>query len=103
MLTLRGLTFADGAVVNSEIGDDPDAQPIGGAVRMDDGTLAIESCIFLRNRVDGAEEIIANGRADLVVLGRSMLADPYWPLHAARTLRSSELAWPVQYERADIF
>ena len=56
MLTLRGLTFADGAVVNSEIGDDPDAQPIGGAVRMDDGTLAIESCIFLRNRVDGAEE-----------------------------------------------
>ncbi len=56
MLTLRGLTFADGVVVNSEIGDDPDTQPIGGAVRMDDGTLAIESCVFLRNRVDGAEE-----------------------------------------------
>lgn len=55
-LTIRGLTFANGVVVNDEIGDDPDTQPIGGAVRMDAGSLAIESCVFLRNRVDGAEE-----------------------------------------------
>jgi len=29
--------------------------------------------------------------------------DPYLPLHAAKTLRADSLAWPVQYERANIF
>ena len=50
-----------------------------------------------------AEEIIANGRADLVVLGRILLFDPYWPLHAANALKARNVAWPVQYERANIF
>jgi len=50
-----------------------------------------------------AEEIVANGRADLVVLGRMLLNDPHWPLHAARTLQARDLAWPLQYERANIF
>jgi hypothetical protein len=31
-----------------------------------------------------------------------MLADPYWPLHAAKALRA-EIPWPVQYERGDIY
>jgi 2,4-dienoyl-CoA reductase-like NADH-dependent reductase (Old Yellow Enzyme family) len=30
-----------------------------------------------------AEDIIANGQADLVALGRGMLFDPRWPWHAA--------------------
>lgn len=30
-----------------------------------------------------AEEILQNGRADLVALGRELLRDPYFPLHAA--------------------
>jgi 2,4-dienoyl-CoA reductase-like NADH-dependent reductase (Old Yellow Enzyme family) len=34
-----------------------------------------------------ADEIIRNGRADLVLLGREMLRDPYWPYHAAQVLR----------------
>jgi len=50
-----------------------------------------------------AEEIVANGRADLVVMGRMLLNDPHWPLHAAKTLQARDLAWPVQYERANIF
>lgn len=33
-----------------------------------------------------AEKIIAGGQADLVLLGREMLRDPYWPFHAAQTL-----------------
>jgi 2,4-dienoyl-CoA reductase-like NADH-dependent reductase (Old Yellow Enzyme family) len=33
-----------------------------------------------------AEAIVAEGRADLVLLGRELLRHPYWPLHAARTL-----------------
>jgi 2,4-dienoyl-CoA reductase-like NADH-dependent reductase (Old Yellow Enzyme family) len=46
-----------------------------------------------------AEHILQTGQADAVALGREMLRDPYWPLHAARVL-GDDLAWPVQYERA---
>jgi 2,4-dienoyl-CoA reductase-like NADH-dependent reductase (Old Yellow Enzyme family) len=49
-----------------------------------------------------AEEILANGRADVVVMGRALLADPHWPLKAAKTLGAQNVAWPVQYERANI-
>jgi 2,4-dienoyl-CoA reductase-like NADH-dependent reductase (Old Yellow Enzyme family) len=46
-----------------------------------------------------ANDIIANGEADIVLLAREMLRDPYWPLHAAAAL--DEIAsWPVQYLRA---
>ncbi len=46
-----------------------------------------------------AEQIVATGLADCVFLGRELLRDPYWPLHAARTLHA-EIPWPPQYERA---
>ena len=46
-----------------------------------------------------AAEILANGRADVVVLARAMLADPGWPIRAAKTLGvKPEL--PPQYLRA---
>ncbi len=50
-----------------------------------------------------AEEILANERADLVLLGRAMLHNPHWPLHAAGTLKATDARWPVQYRRANIF
>ncbi len=46
-----------------------------------------------------AERIIATGLADAVLLGRELLRNPYWPLHAAREL-GANLHCPVQYERA---
>ena len=46
-----------------------------------------------------AEQIVATSQADVVLLAREMLRDPYWPLHAAKALKA-EAAWPVQYERA---
>jgi len=46
-----------------------------------------------------AEEIVASGKADAVLLGRAVLRDPYWPLHAARAL-GVDVAWPNQYLRA---
>ncbi|BBK29563.1 2,4-dienoyl-CoA reductase-like NADH-dependent reductase (Old Yellow Enzyme family) [Stella humosa] len=49
-----------------------------------------------------AEEVLANGRADLIFLGRTLLADPHWPLHAARTL-GAEVRWADQYLRATRF
>jgi 2,4-dienoyl-CoA reductase-like NADH-dependent reductase (Old Yellow Enzyme family) len=48
-----------------------------------------------------ADEIVRNGRADLVLLGREFLRDPYWPARAARALGQTEaVPPPVQYARA---
>jgi 2,4-dienoyl-CoA reductase-like NADH-dependent reductase (Old Yellow Enzyme family) len=46
-----------------------------------------------------ANEIITSGRADLVLLAREFLREPYWPLKAAAEL-GVDLAPPVQYGRA---
>ncbi|HEU4990305.1 MAG TPA: NADH:flavin oxidoreductase/NADH oxidase [Gemmatimonadaceae bacterium] len=46
-----------------------------------------------------AEEIVASGNADAVIMARELLRDPYWPLHAARVL-GAEVRWPEQYLRA---
>ncbi|KMK93688.1 NADPH-dependent flavin oxidoreductase (acting on cinnamaldehyde-related compounds) [Bacillus sp. 349Y] len=45
-----------------------------------------------------AEEILQNERADLILLGRELLRDPYWPRTAAKEL-GYEITPPVQYER----
>ena len=42
---------------------------------------------------------VRTGQADLVLLAREMLRDPYWPLHAAREL-GQPMPWPAQYLRA---
>ena len=48
-----------------------------------------------------AEAIVRGGDADLVMLARTMLRDPYWPLHAAAELGLPEARRiPVQYLRA---
>jgi 2,4-dienoyl-CoA reductase-like NADH-dependent reductase (Old Yellow Enzyme family) len=46
-----------------------------------------------------AEQIVRNGHADLVLLARELLRDPYWPLHAAAELGLTA-EWPPQYLRA---
>jgi 2,4-dienoyl-CoA reductase-like NADH-dependent reductase (Old Yellow Enzyme family) len=46
-----------------------------------------------------ADQIIRNEQADLVLLAREMLREPYWPLRAAQEL--GQIApWPRQYLRA---
>ena len=46
-----------------------------------------------------AEMIIRSGQADIVLLARELLRDPYWPRHAAQAL-GVKIKPPVQYERA---
>ena len=46
-----------------------------------------------------AEDIIATGQADAVIIARELLRDPYWPLRAAREL-AQPVSWAVQYLRA---
>jgi anthraniloyl-CoA monooxygenase len=41
--------------------------------------------------------ILAAGRADLCLLARAHLFDPYWTRHAAYTL-GHDLEWPSQYQ-----
>lgn len=45
-----------------------------------------------------ADQIIRTGQADLVLLARELLRDPYWPIHAADALHHPA-SWPKQYER----
>jgi len=46
-----------------------------------------------------ANGIVASGEADIVLLAREMLRDPYFPLHAALAL-GEPMTWPKQYLRA---
>ncbi|MDD4616590.1 MAG: NADH:flavin oxidoreductase/NADH oxidase [Alphaproteobacteria bacterium] len=50
---------------------------------------------------DQAEQIVANKQADAVFIGRELLRDPFWPLHAAHSLGET-VPWPPQYDRAKI-
>ncbi|MFH5798610.1 NADH:flavin oxidoreductase/NADH oxidase [Haladaptatus sp. CMAA 1911] len=48
-----------------------------------------------------ADALIRNGRADLAIIGREHLRDPYFTLHAAAELDAEErVEWPIQYRRA---
>ena len=46
-----------------------------------------------------ADQIVRTGQADVVLLARELLRDPYWPLRGAEVLKQAG-SWPVQYERA---
>ena len=46
-----------------------------------------------------AEDILASCQADLIIMARELLRNPYFPLHAAKEL-NTDIVWPVQYERA---
>jgi 2,4-dienoyl-CoA reductase-like NADH-dependent reductase (Old Yellow Enzyme family) len=46
-----------------------------------------------------ADQIIRSGQADVVLLARELLREPYWPLRAADALHHPA-SWPIQYERA---
>jgi 2,4-dienoyl-CoA reductase-like NADH-dependent reductase (Old Yellow Enzyme family) len=46
-----------------------------------------------------ADHIVRTGQADMVLLARELLRNPYWPLHAAQEL-GYPITWPPQYLRA---
>ncbi len=46
-----------------------------------------------------AEQVIRSGQADIVLLARELLRDPYWPTRAAGELGQA-IEWPAQYLRA---
>jgi 2,4-dienoyl-CoA reductase-like NADH-dependent reductase (Old Yellow Enzyme family) len=71
--------------------------PFAAAVRREAGIAT--AAVGLITDPRQAEAIVAEGSADVVLLARQMLREPYWPLRAAREL-GAEIAWPPQYLRA---
>jgi 2,4-dienoyl-CoA reductase-like NADH-dependent reductase (Old Yellow Enzyme family) len=71
--------------------------PFATAIRREAG-IATGAVGFITDPAQ-AEQIVATGLADAVLLARQFLRDPYWPLHAARAL-GVDVPWPDQYLRA---
>jgi len=71
--------------------------PFAAAIRKETGVAT--GAVGLITGPDQAEQIVSGGEADLVFLARSMLRNPYWPIHAAREL-DIHVPRPPQYGRA---
>jgi 2,4-dienoyl-CoA reductase-like NADH-dependent reductase (Old Yellow Enzyme family) len=87
-----------GAVPGAKIELGPGYQvPFASAIRREAGIAT--GAVGMITEPRQAEEIIANGDADAILMAREFLRDPYWPLHAAKEL-GVDVSWPPQYERA---
>jgi 2,4-dienoyl-CoA reductase-like NADH-dependent reductase (Old Yellow Enzyme family) len=71
--------------------------PFAERVRKESGLAT--AAVGLITAPTQADHIVRTGQADLVLLARELLRDPYWPLRAADELRQ-EGPWPKQYLRA---
>lgn len=71
--------------------------PLAARIREEAGIRT--GAVGLITEAEQANEIIQSEKADIILLAREMLRDPYWPLHAARILGQTG-AVPVQYHRA---
>ena len=71
--------------------------PFAERIKRESGIMT--GAVGLITLPEQAEQIIAGGRADIVLLAREMLRNPYWPLAAARQLKV-DIEWPRQYLRA---
>jgi len=73
--------------------------PIADQIRREAGIAT--AAVGMITEPEQADEIVREGRADLVLLGREFLRDPHWPLRAAKALGMSEsLLLPNQYAGA---
>ena len=87
-----------GLVHNASVPAAPGYQtPFSEGIRKETGIAT--GAVGLITEARQAEEILVSGKADVVLLARELLRDPYWPLHAAREL-GVDAAWPNQYVRA---
>jgi 2,4-dienoyl-CoA reductase-like NADH-dependent reductase (Old Yellow Enzyme family) len=87
-----------GSVPDAKITVTPGYQvPFAERIRLD-ANLATAAVGFI-TEAKLADDIVREGKADVVLLARQMLADPYWPAHAAKAL-GYKLPPPNQYARA---
>jgi 2,4-dienoyl-CoA reductase-like NADH-dependent reductase (Old Yellow Enzyme family) len=98
----RGVDLVDcssgGAVHDQRIVVGPGYQVrFAERIRRDAGIAT--AAVGLITEAAQADGIIRSGQADVVLLARELLRDPYWPLHAADKLGQT-VPWPAQYLRA---
>jgi 2,4-dienoyl-CoA reductase-like NADH-dependent reductase (Old Yellow Enzyme family) len=101
-LQARGVDLLDvstgGNVPDARIEAVPGYQvPFAERIRTEAGVPV--AAVGLITEPGQAARILAEGRADAVLLGRALLRDPYWARHAAEEL-GGEVHAPVQYHRA---
>jgi 2,4-dienoyl-CoA reductase-like NADH-dependent reductase (Old Yellow Enzyme family) len=102
MLKTSGVDLIDcssgGNVPRAKIAVGPGYQvPFAERIKSETGILT--GAVGMITTPQQAEEIVASGKADVVVIAREFLRDPYFALHAAHAL-GVQVAWPVQYDRA---
>ena len=102
LLKRAGVDLVDcssgGNVAHAKVPAEPGYQVhIAQAVR--EGAGIATAAVGMITEPMQADEIIRSGRADVVLLGREMLRDPYWALHAAKAL-GVPAPVPPQYLRA---
>jgi 2,4-dienoyl-CoA reductase-like NADH-dependent reductase (Old Yellow Enzyme family) len=71
--------------------------PFAERIRLESGIMTGAVGLILTSAQ--AEEVISKNQADLVILARELLRDPYFPMHAAIALEE-DIPWPNQYLRA---
>lgn len=71
--------------------------PFSEKIKKETGILA--AAVGMITKAKEAEKILKDKKADLVIMARQFLREPYFPLHAAKEL-GVDLKWPSQYERA---
>ncbi|HEY0433239.1 MAG TPA: oxidoreductase, partial [Chitinophagaceae bacterium] len=71
--------------------------PFAEKIKQETGIMT--GAVGLITTAEQSESILQAGQADLVILARQFLRDPYFPLHAAKQL-GVDVPWPPQYERA---
>jgi len=71
--------------------------PFAAEIKKESGICT--AAVGMITTAEECEEILQRRQADLVILARQLLRDPYFPLHTARKL-NVDVPWPVQYERA---
>ncbi|MBN8861897.1 MAG: NADH:flavin oxidoreductase/NADH oxidase [Sphingobacteriales bacterium] len=71
--------------------------PFASRVKKETGILT--STVGMITNAVQAESILVNGDADLIMMARELLRDPYFPFKAAHELKAT-IDWPKQYERA---
>lgn len=73
---------------------------VPGAVAVRQGAEIAVAAVGLITEPAQANAIITEGKADLILLARALLRDPYWPYRAAAALgRTEAIAAAPQYER----
>ena len=66
-------------------------------IRVETGILT--GAVGLITEAKQAEDILEKGQADLIIIARASLRDPYFALNAAKLLEE-DIEWPLQYMRA---